>query len=374
MPHKVNPIDFENAEGNLGIANALLRHFAEKLPVSRWQRDLTDSTVLRNVGVGASAIADRLARCSAAWARSPPIRCAWPPTSTPAWEVLAEAVQTVLRRHGLPNPYEQLKALTRGHSRHHDQYDVFLVQGMGRRRWLIDDRPDAPRGMRADSELRLLERFEPNQDWTLNKGDVLYLPPGVPHHGVALDSCMTFSVGMRAPALDELLGDFADHLAEQMPDTARIGDPDLAAASSQALIDKAAIDRARNAIRNAIDLDDERFADWYARFMTRYRSAQIAATRECPLEPAELASALASGAELLRNPWSRMAWRATTDGQAVLYAAGETFRCTGAQADRLSSDYRFAAADLASREDELPVLAALCNAGHWTLVEGTSDD
>jgi adenylosuccinate lyase len=114
MPHKVNPIDFENAEGNFGVANALFEHFAAKLPVSRWQRDLTDSTVLRALGtafghalVGFDALLRGLGKLSAN-----PERLA--ADLDAAWEVLAEAVQTVMRRHGLPNPYEQLKALTRG--------------------------------------------------------------------------------------------------------------------------------------------------------------------------------------------------------------------------------------------------------------------
>jgi len=114
MPHKINPIDFENAEGNLGVANALFEHFAAKLPISRWQRDLTDSTVLRNLG---SAVAyctiayqslvkglDKLEVHEAAIARD----------LDEAWEVLAEAVQTVMRRYGIPDSYEQLKSLTRG--------------------------------------------------------------------------------------------------------------------------------------------------------------------------------------------------------------------------------------------------------------------
>ncbi len=114
MPHKVNPIDFENAEGNFGIANALFEHFAAKLPISRWQRDLTDSTVLRALGtafghalVGLASLRKGLGKLSAN-----PERLA--ADLDAAWEVLAEAVQTVMRRHGLPNPYEQLKALTRG--------------------------------------------------------------------------------------------------------------------------------------------------------------------------------------------------------------------------------------------------------------------
>ena len=114
MPHKVNPIDFENAEGNFGIANALFEHFAAKLPISRWQRDLTDSTVLRALGTafGHALIGfDALARGLGKLEVNPQRLAA---DLDASWEVLAEAVQTVMRRHGLPEPYEQLKALTRG--------------------------------------------------------------------------------------------------------------------------------------------------------------------------------------------------------------------------------------------------------------------
>ncbi|MET0581949.1 MAG: adenylosuccinate lyase [Pseudoxanthomonas sp.] len=114
MPHKVNPIDFENAEGNFGLANALFEHFSAKLPISRWQRDLTDSTVLRALGtafghtlVALDSLAKGLGKLTVAPERLDADLDA-------SWEVLAEAVQTVMRRHGLPNPYEQLKALTRG--------------------------------------------------------------------------------------------------------------------------------------------------------------------------------------------------------------------------------------------------------------------
>jgi len=114
MPHKVNPIDFENGEGNLGIANALLRHFAEKLPVSRWQRDLTDSTVLRNLGValGHSLIAHRALERGLGKVAPDPVRIA--ADLDDAWEVLGEAVQTVLRAAGVPDGYELLKEFTRG--------------------------------------------------------------------------------------------------------------------------------------------------------------------------------------------------------------------------------------------------------------------
>ena len=114
MPHKINPIDFENGEGNLGIANALLHHFAEKLPLSRWQRDLTDSTVLRNLGValGHTLIAWNSIERGLAKIEANPERIAEDLEN--AWEVLGEAVQTVLRANGVPNGYELLKEFTRG--------------------------------------------------------------------------------------------------------------------------------------------------------------------------------------------------------------------------------------------------------------------
>jgi adenylosuccinate lyase len=126
MPHKVNPIEFENSEGNLGVANALLRHLAEKLPVSRWQRDLSDSTALRNAGaaLGHSLLAWRACLRGLAKLEADPARLEAELESN--WEVLAEAVQTVMRRHRLPDPYEQLKELTRGKRVDRDSLRAFI--------------------------------------------------------------------------------------------------------------------------------------------------------------------------------------------------------------------------------------------------------
>ena len=127
MPHKVNPIDFENAEGNFGVANALFGHFAEKLPISRWQRDLTDSTVLRTLGtafghtqIALDSLTRGLGKLNVNDARLAADLDA-------SWEVLAEAVQTVMRRHGLPEPYEQLKALTRGQGITRESMRTFIA-------------------------------------------------------------------------------------------------------------------------------------------------------------------------------------------------------------------------------------------------------
>src|SRR5574343_690397 len=128
MPHKVNPIDFENSEGNFGLANAILQHLAEKLPVSRWQRDLTDSTVLRNMGVGFGYTLLAYDSCLRGLNKleTNPERLAADLDAT--WEVLAEPVQTVMRRYGIENPYEQLKELTRGKGISKDALREFIAR------------------------------------------------------------------------------------------------------------------------------------------------------------------------------------------------------------------------------------------------------
>jgi adenylosuccinate lyase len=114
MPHKVNPIDFENAEGNLGIANAILGHLGQKLPISRWQRDLTDSTVLRNLGSGFAYSLIALDSLQRGISKLEVNHAAISQDLSQNWEVLAEPIQTVMRRYGVEQPYEKLKALTRG--------------------------------------------------------------------------------------------------------------------------------------------------------------------------------------------------------------------------------------------------------------------
>ncbi len=128
MPHKVNPIDFENAEGNLGVANALLRHLADKLPVSRWQRDLTDSTVLRNLGVAFGHTVLALDALLRGVAKLEVNEAALAQDLDAQWALLGEAVQTVMRRYGLENPYEQLKAMTRGREITEAELKAFIAQ------------------------------------------------------------------------------------------------------------------------------------------------------------------------------------------------------------------------------------------------------
>ncbi|HJU38703.1 MAG TPA: cupin domain-containing protein, partial [Tahibacter sp.] len=165
---------------------------------------------------------------------------------------------------------------------HVDQYDVFLVQGLGQRHWKISDDRDAPTAFRDDVELKLLAQFAPTHDWVLEPGDALYLPPGVPHDGVAVGDCMTLSVGMRAPSVAELLTDLADTVAEPLTEDDRYDDPDLAVPADPHEIDAAAFARARRALAALRDLDDAAIDAWFGRYITRYRAAQ---TPQAPAKP-----------------------------------------------------------------------------------------
>lgn len=248
---------------------------------------------------------------------------------------------------------------------HVDQYDVFLLQGLGRRRWSIDAGPAPPTAFREGLELKLLQEFSPSHTWTLEPGDMLYLPPGVPHDGVADGACMTFSVGMRAPARSELLLDFTEHVAERMSDRDRYADPDLVPTPHVGEIDAQALAHVTETLGPAADLaDPATLADWFGRFITRYRSAQFAAPPPHAITPQDLARALEQGAAMLRHPWTRMAWHRGTDTtDATLFVAGEALPCPQQLAMRLCADARLTPGHT-PHADELAILLALTNQGH----------
>lgn len=231
---------------------------------------------------------------------------------------------------------------------HVDQYDVFLLQAQGRRRWQIDDREDPPVHFRLDVELKLLQRFEPTHDWVLAPGDMLYLPPGVPHHGVAEDACLTFSVGMRAPAAAELLGDFVDTLASEADESLRFADPDLEPAKDAFEIDAAAMERVVEGLNKLRMNDPERLGEWFGRFITTYRTALRPGGREenSPRSRIEIEWDLQQGAHLQRDPWTRMAWQRAGRG-AKLFVSGESHALPQADARRIANGERLDGGDYA---------------------------
>ncbi len=207
---------------------------------------------------------------------------------------------------------------------HVDQYDVFLIQGLGRRRWQIDTRPNPPQAFREDVELKLLREFSPDMDWVLEPGDLLYLPPGVPHHGVALDECMTLSVGMRAPSHGELLSDLADHLAISLSESQRYGDAGINLDAADGRIDAAVLRRVRAAFQSLQNIDDHGLADWFGDFITRYRSAgEIVAPPRLP-KPTAIEKDLLAGERLHLHPLARCAWHEQAR-RAIVHLNGERF-------------------------------------------------
>jgi 50S ribosomal protein L16 3-hydroxylase len=246
---------------------------------------------------------------------------------------------------------------------HVDQYDVFLLQGLGQRHWAVSTDSDAPKDFRSDVELKQLSHFEPTHEWLLDAGDMLYLPPGVPHDGVAFGGpCMTYSIGMRAPSQAELVGDLADYLAEHLPDDMRYADPDLEPAKRAGEIGKDALKRIRAALPFAAGMDDATMLDWFGRFITRYRSAQTPLAPSKPLSEAALMKQLTGGASLLRHPWSRFAW-AQNGSRYTLFANGHGYPATSRWAQQLCS-HRTLSPPFDLNANERALLLSLVNDGH----------
>ena len=250
---------------------------------------------------------------------------------------------------------------------HIDQYDVFLVQAMGVRQWQIETETRLEPAFRPDTDLKLLQEFDPNQAWDLRPGDVLYLPPGFAHHGTARDHCMTFSVGMRAPSSAEMLVDFAEDLAQKLPEYVRYADPDLQPAEDPYEIDSAAFHRVQDALafyQMASESDRNR---WFGQFITRYRaSGDIQAG---PHHPAwvEALHALADGQTLYRHPFARLAW--SRDGQkALLHVSGESYPMDASDASAICRQKQMVSRDFhALGKQAQDALAELYGQGFYQL-------
>jgi 50S ribosomal protein L16 3-hydroxylase len=248
---------------------------------------------------------------------------------------------------------------------HIDQYDVFLLQAQGRRRWQISEGLAA--GWLDDVELKVLESFEPEQEWVLEPGDMLYLPPGVAHHGVALDTGMTWSIGMRAPSAADLFQGFGEWLAEQQDEGSRYTDPPLAADADIARLDGTAIARFRELAAAEIAAEGP-FAEFLGQFLSRYRLAHEPAPPAKATDEASLNAALADGAVLRQNPWTRMVW-IRINSQAAVFAAGKRYACSEETAATVCDSRRLAT--ISKTLDEAAIVCALLNDGHLYLERQT---
>ncbi|WP_448681429.1 ribosomal protein uL16 3-hydroxylase [Pseudomonas nicosulfuronedens] len=206
---------------------------------------------------------------------------------------------------------------------HFDNYDVFLLQGHGHRRWKVGQTCDANSPMLPHADLRILAEFEESAEWVLEPGDMLYLPPRVAHYGIAEDDCMTYSVGFRAPSAAEVLTHFTDFLAQFLSDEERYSDAGMAAMKGdfdQHQIQRDALDRLKNLLQEHMS-DERLLLTWFGQFMTEPRYPELVAGEE--IEEDDLTAAIEDGEVLIRNPSARMAW-SEVDVGLLLFASGQT--------------------------------------------------
>lgn len=213
---------------------------------------------------------------------------------------------------------------------HFDHYDVFLIQGLGRRRWRVGQACTAATALVPHDDLRLLAEFMPTAEYLLEPGDILYLPPGIAHEGVAVgDDCMTYSVGFRAPASGELIGEWGDYLAAQLPQDVRYTDAGLAVQENPGEIAPGAI-AALHALVTARLSDRAAFARWFGQYATAPKYPHVDWRPDAPIVAAELAAR--TSVMLYRNPASRFAFVRQTQDAVMLFVDGECFDCRDASA------------------------------------------
>ncbi|MDR2306580.1 MAG: cupin domain-containing protein [Paucimonas sp.] len=208
---------------------------------------------------------------------------------------------------------------------HFDNYDVFLLQGHGKRNWKVGQMCNSDSPLIEHADLRILAEFEQSGEWTLEPGDMLYLPPRLAHYGVAEDDCLTYSVGFRAPSAAEVLTHFTDFLSQFLPDEERYSDADAQPVADPHQIQHDALDRLKALL--AEHMGDERLLlTWFGQFMTEPRYPEMVSGEE--LSEEDLIYSLEQGAILIRNPSARLAW-SEVDDNLLLFASGQSRLLSG---------------------------------------------
>lgn len=253
---------------------------------------------------------------------------------------------------------------------HVDQYDVFLLQASGQRRWQLGGKAPDDAPIISGIDLRILQEFEieTESDWVLEPGDMLYLPPGWAHHGVSQsDDCMTISLGFRAPSADEAVTSYADYLGEQLPPSRRYSDAGMAPTEDASKIDDAALERMRKLILDTLD-DPAQMSQWFGRVMTQPKYVDQLIPHDPPLTDAELVAALQE-APLHHAPGSRFAWRTDND-VTTLFVDGDGYTCPQALAQRVA-DPTPLNSNVLDLPDANDLLTQLVNAGslYWQLID-----
>ena len=246
---------------------------------------------------------------------------------------------------------------------HVDQYDAFLLQAEGTRRWQFTVTFDP--ALVPDCELNVLQSFTPEQEWVLEPGDMLYLPPGVAHHGVALDQGMTWSIGMRAPSTADLLQALGDWLAQNRAEGQRYQDSGMPLPHRTGEIDAAAIERFCRMLGNVVH-DGVDFRSFLGSFLSHDRLVHEPAPAVKHLDVQALAKALEQGAIIQHHPWTRLAWLKSEPG-AILFAAGEEYSCPADLAEKICTRPVKITNKPDQRKQQLDLICELINQGHLYL-------
>jgi len=213
---------------------------------------------------------------------------------------------------------------------HTDQYDVFLLQGLGQRRWQIDPGAQAGAPLLDHPDLCILRDFKAEQEWCLDPGDMLYLPPGLAHYGVSQGEGMTYSVGFRAPACSELISSWVDDVIALLPDSLRYTDRDLSVPVHPGEIDPAALRRVRDILRQRL-VDDDQMNRWFGRYITESGNTEQPAAGVEDISTETFLTRLRQAGGLQRSEFSRYAFIRQTD-RVLLYVDGEEYFLSASQA------------------------------------------
>ena len=212
---------------------------------------------------------------------------------------------------------------------HYDHYDVFLIQGAGQRRWRIGQKCDEASALIPHNDLRLLAEFEATEEWILEPGDMLYVPPGTAHEGTAIgDDCMTYSIGFRAPSAADLVDGFSAHLLDMLTEDDRYSDTGLPRQANPGEITPRAIDGLRQKMLAQIG-DRDAFIRWFGQQNSAPKNAEIDWRPDEAMTPPRMRSAIASRAVIIRNPASRFAFAEASDGCVILFVDGAAYDCQG---------------------------------------------
>ncbi len=259
---------------------------------------------------------------------------------------------------------------------HFDNYDVFLVQTCGKRKWEVGSLCDENSPLRESMPVKILDEFEVHYSWILEPGDILYVPPGISHNGIAIgDDCITCSVGFRAPSHSEILREYTDYISEKLNESIRYEDPDLITQSNSGEISTQAIDKIQNILQKYIENEDL-VSDWFARYIStpKYIDEQLAPQLESEylFTINNLKKYLDEGKIILKNESSRFAYQ-TSNKQNILYVDGECFSDTSCDNNliaTLCNKLEFDNNNIKQSENNLRLLIELLQKGSLYLLEG----